>query len=104
MCPTCERPVEIDREDTAICSHCDARFATRDARTLVEYTATRHLVKALEDRVPARRGMSPATRWTLTTGVVGAVVAATALFGMPGLVGAGFVLYVLVRSAAQYLG
>jgi len=102
MCPTCERPVEIDREETATCSHCDARFATRDATTLVEYTATRHLVKALEDRVPARRGMSPATRWTLTTGVVGAVVASTALFGMPGLVVSGLALYVLMRGAVAY--
>ncbi len=84
ICPTCQRPVEIDRETTATCAQCDTQFATRDATTLVEYNATRHLVLALEQRAPARRGMTAATRWTLTGGVIAAIVGATALFGFAG--------------------
>lgn len=101
MCPTCQRPVEVDREETATCSHCNTRFATRDATTLVEYTAMRHLVKALEDNVPARRGMSPGVRWTVTSGIVAAVGAATIAGGPLGFVLTASLAYLLLAAAAN---
>ncbi len=104
ICPTCQRPVEIDRETTATCAHCDTRFSTRDATTLVEYSATRHLVHALEERRPATRGMTAATRWTLTGVVVATIATATALFGFAGFAvafTAAFGLAAVVSARSQ---
>jgi len=100
MCPTCQRPVEIDREDTAVCSDCDTRFATRGATTLDEYIATRHLVQVLEDAPPARPGMSAKGRWVVTGGVLSTVAATTAVFGVIGLAVSGSLALCLLAVAS----
>jgi uncharacterized protein GlcG (DUF336 family) len=104
MCPTCQRPVAIDREDMASCGNCDMQFATRDATTLVEYRATRHLAQALEDAPAARRGMSATGRWVVTGGVLSTIAATTAVFGSIGFAVSGTLTLGLLALASARTG
>jgi hypothetical protein len=103
ICPTCQRPVEVEDNESVVCTACETRFAAGDATTLVEYQTAQQLAHLLQGG-PPDRGMSPARRWGLTGGILTSSVLAGAIFGFNGFMVSLVIALGLVAAASARTG